>query len=174
MRRLPDKVHWIYGLSNGELTTQWGSCPASFTYVVNHSGYIRVCARLSAQVSPMWGKAALVFFFLVIFPYVEHSSIVVVIHFFYSLFFSDISLVKRSGTSFKCTLVVLNCFPFNLQKKTHKWRKVASFFFFRDFLIYWAYFNYCRLFSFSLHSLFFSDLTSPWWKGHGHHLNAHW
>ena len=37
--RWPDKVHWIYGLSNGELTTQWGSCPASFTYVVNHDAF---------------------------------------------------------------------------------------------------------------------------------------
>ena len=45
MRRLPDKVHWIYGLSNGELTTQWGSCPASFTYVVNHPRHARLhCA----------------------------------------------------------------------------------------------------------------------------------
>ena len=45
MRRLPDKVHWIYGLSNGELTTQWGSCPASFTYVVNHPRHARAAQQ---------------------------------------------------------------------------------------------------------------------------------
>ena len=62
--RWPDKVHWIYGLSNGELTTQWGSCPASFTYVVNHDAFSNFLVALFAVL--------LIYFVLLLFsPFIK-------------------------------------------------------------------------------------------------------